>query len=69
MTHKKATDKKYFPTTVNLTQKAQVVKDEWGSIFGAKNILSAGLIWFGGLSESEKLAAIKSVQAKVEHVV
>jgi len=37
-------------TTVNLTQKAQNIKEDLAPIYGLKNILSAGLILFGKLS-------------------
>jgi len=37
-------------TTVNLTEKAQIIKEDLAPIYGLKNILSAGLILFGKLS-------------------
>lgn len=45
-------------TTVVLTKPAQAVKDDLAPIFGLKNILSAGLILFGKLSDAAQKAAI-----------
>jgi len=46
------------PTTVRLTEKAQAIKDDLATIFGLKNILSAGLILFSRLSAEEKQSII-----------
>lgn len=45
-------------TTVNLTEKAQVIKEDLAPVFGLKNILSAGLVLFGKLTDSEQKIAI-----------
>jgi len=46
-------------TTVNLTEKAQTIKDDLAPVFGLKNILSAGLILFSRLSAEQKMQVIK----------
>ena len=45
-------------TTVVLTEKAQEIKYDLAPIYGLKNILSAGLILFGQLTDSRQKAAI-----------
>lgn len=45
-------------TTVNLTKKAQVVKEDLAPVFGLKNILSAGLLLFGSLTADEQKTII-----------
>jgi hypothetical protein len=45
-------------TTVDLTETARKIKEELMPIFGLKNILSAGLILLGRLSNDEKMAII-----------
>lgn len=52
------------PTTVRLSEKAQVVKDDLASIFGLKNILSAGLILLGRLSAEQKQVIIAEANNK-----
>jgi len=46
------------PTTVVLAEKAQRIKDDLAPIFGLKNILSAALLLFGKLSDTEQKQAI-----------
>jgi len=41
-------------TTVVLTEKSQVIKEDLAPIFGLKNILSAGLLLFGSLTAIEQ---------------
>jgi len=45
-------------TTVNLSEKAQAIKDDLAPLFGLKNILSAGLILFGNLTSDQQKRAI-----------
>lgn len=45
-------------TTVNLTEKAQVIKEDLAPVFGLKNILSAGLLLFGNLDSDEQKSKI-----------
>jgi len=45
-------------TTVILTKSSQEIKEDLAPIFGLKNILSAGLILFGKLSDKEQKHAI-----------
>lgn len=47
------------PTTVRLTEKARKIKDELGTVFGLKNILSAGLVVFSQMSEKDQKLAIQ----------
>jgi len=51
-------------TTVVLNEKAQSIKDELAPIFGLKNILSAGLLLFSRLSDTEQKKIIAEVNAK-----
>lgn len=51
-------------TTVVLTDSAQVVKDDLAPIFGLKNILSAGLMLFAGLTDQEMIDAVGAVNGK-----
>ena len=46
------------PTTVRLTQRAVMIKEEQAPIYGLKNILSAGLVLFEELSDEEQKRAI-----------
>jgi len=45
-------------TTVNLTEIAQAIKEDLAPIFGLKNILSAGLLLFSRLSDSNQKKTI-----------
>lgn len=45
-------------TTVNLTEKAQAVKEDLAPVFGLKNILSAGLILLDKLSAQQQKSTI-----------
>lgn len=45
-------------TTVNLSEKAQAIKDDLAPVFGLKNILSAGLILFGKLTSDQQKQVI-----------
>ena len=45
-------------TTVNLTQKAQAIKEELAPIFGLKNILSGGLLLFSKLTAEQQKTII-----------
>ena len=45
-------------TTVNLTQKAQAIKEELAPIFGLKNILSGGLLLFSKLTAEQQKSII-----------
>ena len=47
------------PTTVRLTEVAQVIKDDLVPVFGLKNILSAGLVLFGDLSDTEQKQVVR----------
>jgi len=51
-------------TTLVLTKKAQEVKDDLAPIFGLKNILSAGLVLFGQLTDAQQKAAIAAAGDK-----
>jgi len=42
------------PTTVRFTEKAKPIKDELAPIYGLKNILSAGLVLFDKLTDTEQ---------------
>ena len=53
--------KKENPTTVRLNETAQKIKERQSSFFGLKNILSAGLLLFDRLSDSEQKKAIADV--------
>ena len=55
-------------TTVNLTEKAQLIKDDLAPIYGLKNILSAGLILFGKLTDTEQKLAINEANSSLEEV-
>ena len=45
-------------TTVNLTEKAQLIKEDLAPVFGLKNILSGGLLLFGRLNSDEQKSTI-----------
>ena len=45
-------------TTVVLTEKSQIIKEDLAPIFGLKNILSAGLVLLDKLSAEQKQAII-----------
>jgi len=45
-------------TTVNLTKKAQAIKDDLAPIFGLKNILSAGLMLLSKLTAEQQKSII-----------
>ena len=49
-------------TTVDLTEKAQLIKDKYAPVFSLKNILSAGLVLFSELPEKQQIQAILSAQ-------
>lgn len=53
-------------TTVNLTKKAQVIKEDLAPVFGLKNILSAGLLVFGKLTTTEQKVVIKQANGSLE---
>jgi len=53
-------------TTVNLTEKAQVIKEDLAPIFGLKNILSAGLILFGKLTDTEQKSTINEANSTLQ---
>ena len=55
-------------TTVNLTEKAQEFKEDLAPIFGLKNILSAGLILFGKLTDAEQKAAINEANSSLTEI-
>jgi len=57
---------KLNPTTVRLTEKAQLIKEDLAPIFGLKNILSAGLLLIGRLSAEQKQALIKEANGIVK---
>ena len=46
------------PTTVNLTEPSQKVKDRFAPIYSLKNILSAGLLLFADLPRGQREEAI-----------
>ena len=48
-------------TTVNLLASAQIVKEDLAPVYGLKNILSAGLILFGRLTDTEQKRLLKTV--------
>ncbi len=48
-------------TAVNLTESVQRIKDELSPIYGLKNILSAGLLLFSRLSDSEQKRIVAEV--------
>ena len=48
-------------TTVVLNESVQEIKDELSPIYGLKNILSAGLLLFSRLSDSEQKKIIAEV--------
>lgn len=48
-------------TTVNLTLEAQVIKDDIGTIYGLKNILSVGMLLFAHMQPHQREAAIKAL--------
>lgn len=49
---------KQNPTSVVLTKAALEIKEDLAPIFGLKNILSAGLLLFGRLSDTQQKAII-----------
>lgn len=51
-------------TTVILTEKSQLIKEDFAPIFGLKNILSAGLVLFGRLSADQKQKIIAEANRK-----
>lgn len=53
------------PTTVRLTKKAQVIKEDLAPVFGLKNILSAGLLVFGKLTTAEQKVVIKKANGSL----
>jgi len=53
------------PTTVRLTESVQRIKMELSPIYGLKNILSAGLLLFSRLSDTEQ----KKIVAEVNKMV
>jgi hypothetical protein len=56
-------------TTVNLTCKAQTIKDDLAPIFGLKNILSAGLLLFNKLSSDEQKQLIDNAHDENKSVI
>jgi len=55
----KRKNEKVKHTTVVLSSKAQEIKYDLAPVYGLKNILSAGLILFGNLSDSDQKKYIK----------
>lgn len=53
-------------TTVILTEKAQFIKDDLAPIFGLKNIISAGLILFGKLTDANQKEIINEANDNVK---
>ena len=53
-------------TTVVLTEKAQVIKEDLAPVFGLKNILSAGLLLLGKLTATEQKSAIAEANSSLE---
>ena len=51
-----------IPTTVNLTDTAQKIKDDLAPLYSLKNIISAGLLLFYKLSSDEREKAIREAQ-------
>lgn len=51
------------PTSVNLTKKAQEIKDQYADAFGLKNMLSVGLELFNKLTDNEKIKRIAESKA------
>lgn len=49
------------PTTVRLAESVRKIKDELSPIYGLKNILSAGLLLFSRLSDTEQKGTIVEV--------
>ena len=49
-------------TTIVLPEKLQPLKNELASIYGLKNVISAGLLLFSDLSDSKQKAAIRRVR-------
>lgn len=57
-------------TTVVLNKTVQKIKDELAPVFGLKNILSAGLLLFSRLSDSEQKKTIAEVhQIEADEIV
>ena len=54
------------PTTVRFTEKAKPLKDELAPIYGLKNIVSAGVLLFYRLSDSEQKKAILEANESIE---
>lgn len=52
-------------TTVVLTEKAQMIKEDLAPIFGLKNILSAGLVLIGKLSAEKKQEIITEANGDI----
>lgn len=53
-------------TTVVLSEKAQIIKEDLAPVFGLKNILSAGLLVFGKLTTTEQKLEIKRANGSLE---
>jgi len=54
---------KRVPTSVNLTKKAQAIKDKYAPL-GLKGILSVGLELFNKLTDTEKINRVGQVLAE-----
>jgi len=52
-------------TAVNLSKNVQKIKDELAPVYGLKNILSAGLLLFSRLSDTEQKKAVAEVNKMV----
>ncbi len=58
------------PTSFILSDSIQKIKDELAPIYGLKNILSAGLLLFSRLSDSEQKKTIAEVhQIETDEIV
>ena len=49
-------------TTIVLPEELQPLKNELASIYGLKNVISAGLLLFSELSDSQQKAAIRRIR-------
>lgn len=49
-------------TTVNLTPVAQLIKDNYAPVFGLQRILSAGLVLFARLNDTERVRTVAEAE-------
>lgn len=49
------------PTSVTLNETVQKIKDELAPVYGLKNILSAGLLLFSRLPDSEQKKVVTEI--------